>query len=130
EVLDAGADEGEGATFVEGQRLLRRPTHALSAGLRGQLAKGLSMGGDVRRVGDRADRDFVAFPAEPVDLPAYTVVDLSATAQVLRAGSGRPGFELTLRLDNVLDQEYQEVLGFRAPGRGIYLGGTLHLGPR
>ena len=30
EVTDAGFDEGAGASFVEGERLLRRPTHAFS----------------------------------------------------------------------------------------------------
>ena len=130
EVLDAGADEGEGAPFVEGERLLRRPTHSLSAELRAQLAPGFSFGGQVRRVGDRADRNFAAFPAEPVDLPAYTTLDLSATARVLESGAGRPGLGLTLRIENVLDEAYEEVLGFRAPGRGVYLGGSLEIGSR
>lgn len=130
EVLDAGSDEGEGATFVEGERLLRRPTHSLSAGVRARLTPGVSVRGHLRRVGDRADRNFAAFPVEPVELPAYTVVDLSATARVLRSAPGRPGMLLTVRLENALDEEYEEVLGFRAPGRGVYVGVSLHLGPR
>ena len=130
DVLDAGADEGEGATFVEGERLLRRPTHTWSAGLQGAVGRGISVAGRIRRVGDRADRDFATFPAAPVTLEPYTVVDVSVTAQVLRAGSGRPGFSLSLRLENALDEDYQEVLGFRAPGRGVYLGGSVQFGSR
>ncbi len=130
EVLDAGADEGLGATFVNGERLLRRPTHTLAAGVHARLAPGVSVGGQVRRAGDRGDRDFASFPAEPLALPAYTVVDLSGTARILEPAGGRPGLSLTLRLENALDESYQEAFGFTAPGRGLYLGGSMHFGAR
>ena len=130
EVVDAGSDEGSGATFVEGERLLRRPTHTLAAGFQARLAPGMSFGAQLRRVGDRGDRDFTSFPSEALNLPAHTVVDLSATARILEPGGGRPGLSLTLRLENALDESYQEVFGFQAPGRGLYLGGSMHVGAR
>jgi outer membrane cobalamin receptor len=35
---------------------------------------------------------------------------------------------LTLRIENVLDREIQHVFGFDAPGRGVYLGGSVAFG--
>ena len=87
------------------------------------------MGVDVsaRRVGAREDRDFAVFPAEPVTLPAYTVLDLSASFDIA-GGGGRPGITLMVRAENLLDSAYEEVWGFAAPGRGLYLGGRVVLG--
>ena len=70
---------------------------------------------------------FATYPATPVTLPAYTVVDLSADFEVVRARAARPGFTLTVRAENLLAEDYQEVWGFAAPGRG-YVGGRVVLG--
>lgn len=128
EVRDAGFQEGAGATFVEGEGLLRRPD--------GQLRVGLGWHGDgplradvsALRVGARSDRDFTAFPAAPVTLAAYTLVDVSVQARVLEARGGRPGLTLFVRGENLLDESYQEVFGFAAPGRGVFVGGRVRIG--
>ncbi|MGI9628184.1 MAG: TonB-dependent receptor plug domain-containing protein [Longimicrobiales bacterium] len=130
EVVDSGADEGEGATFVEGSRLLRRPTHEVAAAATLRLQRRASLDVSVRHVGARDDRDFSAFPAAPVVLPGHTVVDLGGEFTLVRASGPRPGLSATLRLENALDQEYQEVLAFRAPGRALYLGGRVTFGAR
>jgi vitamin B12 transporter len=128
EVLDAGFQEGAGAAFVEGEALLRRPERQV------RVAAGWNDGGPLRadvsllRVGERSDRNFAAFPAEPVTLAAYSLVDASVQARVLEAREGRPGLTLFVRGENLLDEGYQEVFGFAAPGRGIYVGGRLHVG--
>ena len=124
---DAGFDEGPGATFVEGAALLRRPKHTVGATAFYRVSSrvGLDMG--LRRVGKREDRDFSTFPAEPVTLPAYTVFDVAASLD-LAGGGGRPGFTLTVRAENLLDSTYEEVWGFAAPGRGVYVGGRVVLG--
>ena len=128
EVLDAGFDAGPTANFVEGEGLLRRPRNQLRMALawRGEGA----IGGDVSvlRVGERADRNFNAWPVAAVSLPAYTLVDASLEARVLRAVAGRPGFTLFLRAENLLDEDYVEVFGFQTPGRGLYIGGRLSVG--
>ncbi len=70
EVIDAGFDSGDGATFVEGARLLRRPTTTFNATA---MYRGWDRGvfsAAVHHVGDRDDRDFATFPATPVLLPA------------------------------------------------------------
>ncbi|MFH1766074.1 MAG: TonB-dependent receptor [Gemmatimonadota bacterium] len=126
-VLDAGFDEGEGAVFVEGSSLVRRPRHqgSLSAGY--LFARGV-LNGDVRWTGSRSDRDFSAWPASPVDLPSYTLLNLGVEVNVLSAKGGRPGINLQVRGENLLDEEYQEVFGFDAPGRAFMVGFQMTFG--
>lgn len=127
EVRDAGFDEGPGATFVEGSALLRRPKHTFAAAAFYPVSSRVGVDMSLRRVGEREDRDFASFPAEPVTLPAYTVLDLSTSFDVA-GGGGRPGFAFTVRAENLLDAAYEEVWGFATPGRGVYVGGRVVLG--
>jgi outer membrane cobalamin receptor len=46
----------------------------------------------------------------------------------VKPSGGRPGFSLQVRAENLLDEDYEEVFGFRAPGRAILLGGRLQIG--
>lgn len=127
EVQDAGFDEGPGATFVEGSALLRRPKHAMAASAFYPVWSRVGLDVSLRRVGEREDRNFSFFPADPVTLPAYTVLDLSASFDI--AGNrGGPGFTLTVRAENLLDSAHEEIWGFAAPGRGLYVGGRVILG--
>jgi vitamin B12 transporter len=127
EVVDSGFDEGEGATFVEGGRLLRRPTHSAAVRL-GVTLERVSVTAAATNVGGRADRDFSTFPASPVELPSYTLLSLGARWRVRDAGPGRPGFTLEVRSENLLDASYEEVVGFVAPGRAFYVGGRVEIG--
>lgn len=127
EVLDAGFDEGDGATFVEGAPLIRRPEHQLNFRALLSIGRG-SLSGDVRLVGERWDRDFGSWPAAPVLLDRYTLLGLSADFNLLEGRGNRPGFDLLLRAENLLDARYQEVFGFRAPGRTFLVGGRLAFG--
>ena len=58
----------------------------------------------------------VTFTSERVDIDAYTVVDLAASWQLT------PSLELIGRISNLLDEEYEEILGFVRPGRAVYGG--------
>ena len=127
EVRDAGFDEGPGAAFVEGQSLLRRPRHTAAAGAFVSVGDRATVDLGVRRVGEREDRDFSTWPAGAVVLPAYTVLDAAANVRVF-GGDGRSALVLTIRAENLLDAEYEEVQGFQAPGRGVYLGGKVSFG--
>ena len=122
EVVDAGFDEGPGGGFVEGERLLRRPTHALSFFVGQDIGERATLTGGVRYVGDRDDRDFSMYPTEPVVLPSYVTIDLSAAVTVWRGANGRPRTDVTARITNLLDREYQEVFGFLTAGRVIVAG--------
>lgn len=117
EVIDAGADSGAG--FVEGERLLRRPTHALSADASYRVQDRGFASLRLTYVGERDDRDFATFT--PVTLPWYVTLDLAAEATVWR------GLAATLRVENLFGEQYQEVFGFAAPGRRWLVGGKARL---
>jgi vitamin B12 transporter len=130
EVLDAGFDEGPSATFVEGEALIRRPGDQLRLAAAWRSGGRFSADAGVRVVGDRSDRDFAAFPAQPVTLPRYTLVELGGEARILGVeGRGdRPGLTLFVRVENLFDESHQEVFGFESPGRGLVVGGRMRLG--
>jgi vitamin B12 transporter len=126
-VLDAGFDEGDGAVFVEGGALIRRPGHQAS-GAATYRWDGASLSGSLRWVGCRQDRDFSAWPTAAVELPAYLLLGLAWELEVLAPGDGKGGLTLYLKGENLLGKEYQEIFGFRAPGRSVVVGGRVRLG--
>lgn len=123
-VVDAGLDT-DGLQFVTDSSLLRRPEHQARVDLTYGMPGSGHVGVAVQWVGERADRDFSAFPATHVVLPAYATVDVSAAVVVLRRGNGRPEIGLNARATNLLDERYQAVFGFASPGRTILVGGTV-----
>ncbi len=126
EVFDSGFDEGPHANFAQGEELLRRPRHVVS-GAASVAVSDASLRVDILRKGERADRDFSAWPAQRTTLPAYTTVDASA-AWTWRRGGSSPGFTVSVRTRNLLSAYYEEALGFPAPGRSIAVGGRLLMG--
>jgi vitamin B12 transporter len=118
EVVDAGLD-ADGAAFVTGERLLRRPAHAFALGARGALDR-IAVSGRVRYVGSRGDRDFSTYPASPVVLDGYAVADLGGEVTVLGRRSGGRSLAVGVRIENAFDTDYQEAYGFAAPGRRVF----------
>ena len=128
EVTNSGFDEGPGATFVGGESLLRRPKHTFNARVAADAGSRAQLFADVSVVGMRADRDFTQFPAAPVQLARYSNLAVGGSVEVVAAGVGGPGFVLELRAENVLNRDWEEVFGFRAPGRAMYVKGILSFG--
>ncbi|MGD9020946.1 MAG: TonB-dependent receptor, partial [Lysobacterales bacterium] len=58
----------------------------------------------------------VTYLTERVKLDAYTVVDLAGAWKLTRS------LELTGRVSNLLDEQYEEILGYVRPGRAVYVG--------
>jgi vitamin B12 transporter len=125
-VTDAGFDAAPDDAFVEGERLLRRPTnHIAGFGQYRFLRDKALLGLRVDRVGDRDDRDFSGFPAARVTLPAYTRVDANAEFKLVSRRSTFIELTLTGRVENLFNEQYQEVVGFPARGRVVALGGKV-----
>ncbi|MGD8602454.1 MAG: TonB-dependent receptor [Gemmatimonadota bacterium] len=130
EVTDSGFDDGPGAELVDGARLLRRPTHtasfhgAAAVAARGRIHTSMSY------IGDRADRSFdpVTFASSREELPDYWLWTVGARWAVVDASASRPDVAVSLRVENLLDESYQEAWGFRAPGRQLYLGVSMGIG--
>jgi vitamin B12 transporter len=107
--------------YAVGQPLLRRPRHQGS--LTAQLSfSRWSAGATLVHVGERADSDFVGLGLTRAD--PYTRLDARLRARV--AGPA----EVFVVAENLLDAEYQEVLGYPALGRSVRGGLRLAVGGR
>jgi vitamin B12 transporter len=105
--------------YAAGEPLLRRPRH--SGSLTAQLSlPGWSAGATLVRVGERADSDFVYLGL--TRSAAYTRFD--ARLRVRLSGP----LEAFLVGENLLDAQYQEVLGYPALGRTLRGGLSLRAG--
>lgn len=97
----------------EGQRLLRRPMHTARTTIAYSREAG-SLAVTAHRVGSRHDVGYVR-------LPWYTIMDIAGELRILRRAASE--WALTLRLENALDEEYEAIANYRAPGRTILVGG-------
>ena len=70
----------------------------------------------VVHTGTREDRDYSGFDAWNVTLPAYTLVNASASFRIVK------GWQAFVRLDNLLNTRYEPVFGYGAPGFCVYAG--------
>jgi vitamin B12 transporter len=113
-LLDARAQKAAAFGLMDGDRLLRRPKHEVSASFVWRPADRLETTLDVRYVGDRFDIDPIAFTRVRVD--SYVRVDLAARIRV----SDR--FELYGRTVNVANEDYEDVAGFQTSDRAWYGG--------
>jgi vitamin B12 transporter len=116
-VEDAGFDSGEGATFVEGQRLLRRPGVSGTLAIHAARSPRVTLDLSATYVGERDDRDFSTFPATPVTLDGYVRVDAAAAFHLRAASGSGVATTLLLRADNLFDARYEAVFGFPAARR-------------
>jgi len=125
-VTDAG--NGAFGTFVNGERLLRRPAQTAAFNADYRLGHGSRIGAAVRYVGKRDDRDFTNDVR--VQLPSHTLVDLSGEVSLAALSRGLSPLTLTTRIENVFDRDYQTAFGFAAPGRRVLVGARTSLGGR
>jgi len=97
----------------DGQQRLRRPQHLTNVGLRwADSTERLQLQAFVRTSSDAIDQD----GASVVALANFTVLDASASYAL------SPGLQLFLRLENIGDAQYREVLNYNTPGRAVYAG--------
>lgn len=99
----------------DGLPLLRRPEWSASWTLNGNIGKGWSGDVTVLWVDARDDIDPVTFDRAEAD--SYTTVNLAVAWEAWKR------ITITARALNILDADYQEVLGYPAPGRR-FLGGV------
>jgi len=116
-VTDPGFEPGTGTPLAAGERLLRRPAHTGHALAAWSPPGRWTLGAEVRVVGAREDLDFSSFPFSRVRLAPYGVVGVTGAADL--GAAGWPSMTVRLRVDNLLAARYEEVWGFRAPGRAV-----------
>lgn len=101
----------------DGEEEIRRPRHSASLGLNYRfLDDRANLNLTVDYQGERDDLDFGTSPSTRVQLDSYTLIDLAASYQV------DPTFRVFGRVQNLLDENYQEVLGYQSLDRTFYLG--------
>ncbi len=99
-----------------GMGLIRRAAHKANVNIGYNYSEKASVSVDMKYVGTREDLDFSTFPATLVRLSPYTVVDLALSYAVTK------NLTVTGRLENLLNQDYEEVAGFGTAGIGAYGG--------
>jgi vitamin B12 transporter len=107
----AGYTYLDAADDTTGGRLIERPRHVLDAGLECQITKDWLAGGGLHLVADRVDG---AYAPEP--LGGYT------TARVYTSYALTRDVLLKLRVENLLNRSYQEVVGYPALPFAVYSG--------
>jgi vitamin B12 transporter len=120
--IAAKASLGASYTYTETKdrdsrsSLLRRARNRASASFNFSPTEKSGVSLNYVFVGTRPDTDFSVFPPERVSLSSYSLLNL--TARYLFTDN----IELNARLDNLLDERYEEVLGFGTQGFGAYGG--------
>jgi vitamin B12 transporter len=108
-----------------GTQLIRRARHIAGANARYRfqiMNHPATVNLGVRHNGDQGDQVFDSFfPLTPrnVKLSGFTLVNLAFRLRI------RDGVEVFLRGENLLNQDYQEVFGFGAPGATVF--GGIHV---
>lgn len=117
--LDANERQVAGALPV---REVRRPRHRAGVGGQGEIGP-VSWGATLAYVGTRRDTDFDVFPAQTVRLGAYWLGSLQLGWRISKE------VEAFARVENALDEEYQDVFGYRTQGRTVHAGLRLRFDP-
>ena len=76
---------------------------------------------DVNYVDDQIDTDFSSFPFQEVKLDDYTLVNINASYQL------NESVNMYARINNLLDDNYQDVFGFETLGQAFYAGFKVNL---
>ena len=99
------------------QREIRRPRNVASLNFNYDFPsnKG-NINIEVNYVDEQLDSDFSIFPAQEVKLDDYTLVNVSASYNI------NESVNLYARVDNLLDDDYQDVFGFETLGTAVYAG--------
>jgi vitamin B12 transporter len=101
-----------------GERLIRRPEHSGNVSANYKFLKKFAANANATFVGSRPDLNFSTFPATRVSNSGYVKVDLGLTCVLHKH------FVVFGRVENLLDDRYEEVFGFPALGRVFWAGAT------
>jgi vitamin B12 transporter len=110
------------APFASGERLIRRPRHSAELAVTALVWSRATLTASLTYVGSRDDVDFSQFPSQRVELPGYGLVDLAADVEILRPGVGRPSISAIIRVENLFEEKYHQVVGFPGRPRAVFGG--------
>lgn len=97
-----------------GEPLKRKPKHTFSA-FAAYAHKRFTLSLDMVYVGKRPDLDYSSWPYD-MESPSFNRFNISLMVPVLR------GLTVFAKMTNAFDKEYQEIVGYPAPGRRFEVG--------
>jgi vitamin B12 transporter len=109
----------EADNLTDGTRLLRRPRNSGSADVWHDFGRGFSAGAGLAFAAGRQDVDAATFAT--INAEDYTVVRVYGAWQV------SPRVMLKARIENLLDEKYEEVNGYPQLGFGAFAGVEIRL---
>ena len=111
--VDSEYPDGAGMLSPE----IRRPEHVASLNVNYALEK-LNVNFNLAYNGTQFDTFFPPFPAPPErqKLASYRLATLALSYALT------PRLEVFGRIENLLDEDYEDVIGFNTPGRGAFVG--------
>ena len=99
---------------------LRLPKHRANASLGYDFSAKLFASLEAQYVGEREDTDFATFTN--VDLDAYTLLNLYVSHKLFKSNR----LKLFASINNLLNEDYFEILGYTTLGRNVSLGINLN----
>ena len=120
QLFDGGDFLSQNNGTLQNTGLLRRPGTMGNVTITYNPVRKLSLSAQIRYVGPRTDAQYAPtlgpYGAETyTNLPDYTLFDIYARYQIGK------GLSSTLRVQNVFNTTYYEILGYTTLGRSIYL---------
>jgi len=119
QLFNGGDFLSQGNGSVQNTGLLRRPGTMANVTITYDPTPKLALSAQIRYVGSHTDAQYAPtlgpYGADAyTNLPDYTLLDLYARYQLYK------GLSATLRIENVFNTNYYEILGYSTLGRSIY----------
>ncbi len=99
-----------------GEPLLRRPRDKFTAAMTCRFLKKANLFFSLTYLGTRGDKEWIDWISTNVQMAPFTLLDAAATYDIL------PNIQLFLRLDNLLNTDYELIRGYGTPGFSAYGG--------
>lgn len=111
-------------TFTErkGDNAIRIPRHKVNTNLAYAFSDRIYVSLQYSLTGNRSDTDFNSFPLVDVPLEAFSLVDVYISYECIQNK-----LKVFLSVNNILNQNYTEVLRFTTKGRNLMMGFNLNL---
>lgn len=98
------------------KKLLRRPENKVGFYTSYSFNQKSNINSEIIWVGNREDMDFSTYPSKRVELKGYVLLNFSAHYDIFTF------LRLNARVENILDSDYEQVLGYATPGLSFYGG--------
>ncbi len=108
-------------SYQDNTREVRRPKYTAGAWLDVKPNKNTNFAAELTYNGEQLDNDYSEYPAIRRTLDSFSLLSLRINRRM------NTGISIGLTIENALDENYQEIWGYRSPGRSVmtYIGTSL-----